>query len=331
MNRSTATARGGAATALLYLLLTLAARVEGQGLIQVRKSFDGSKKESEPAVLTYVDSDTKGAFYQIDFGVKVKGLGNFEESSGTEDGEGTDDMEEPSVAWALYPTFELHRSSSTSEPVNKKSAAVNLEVFQSNLRLFDASGDPLPARLQPEGGGRTAVPVVLSKIKVTRDSENDATVSSWSLAATLFSNKRHLPGAITTNLHSKPRANPIYRYYPYLGVEYIDNLPVKLGDEVIADEISETFAFARLYLEWYPLNRWVRGKVQVLGAYTYRVALGNDEELDGSLGFLSVGVNYFLDAEGKVSVGWLHEEGKDPKLNFAKEEVSSVAFRVLVN
>jgi|GEM_PF-1444378 len=269
----------------------------------VRKAFDGSKDEKEPASINYVDSDSKGTFYSIDVGLKVKGC----------------EKETDKVSWSISPSVEFHRSSEREKNVNKKSFALNGESFIGPLKHYGADGSPMKDLDQPRA--KIAAPFFLVKTKGTRDSEAHTATASIQALASAFSLRPGLPGRIT------PAG---FRYYPYIGLEYLDQLPVKQGTVVLAHEFSGSFALVRLYAEWYPLRLIHYDRLQIIGTYTYRELLGGKGLDDGNPALFTLGVNLFLNNDETIALGWQLEDGRGPDLGFRDERAVSVTFRVKI-
>jgi len=200
----------------------------------------------------------------------------------------------------LFPVAEWHRSTAEKEEKNKISGGLNAEYFLD-------------------------IPFFLFKGKVVRDSLKDQTSAQASLLASLFDvNSPYGPGAPI-----RAKSGSLYaRYYPYIGVEYFDNLPFMRGQEVLAPAVNAWFATGRLSVEWYPLNASTGpGQFQLLGVYTYRQKLSGPLS-DGHYGLLNLSAIYYFDPKKRLALGIDFDHGDDPDANFLTIRRTAVSLRL---
>ena len=200
----------------------------------------------------------------------------------------------------LFPVTEWHRSTAEGEEKNKLSAGLNAEYFLDT-------------------------PFFLLASKLARDFEADTTSVQASAMASLYMEDRaYGPGAPIR----APSEALLGRYYPYIGVEYFDNLPFKRGQEVLADEVTASFAAFRLYTEAFPFNRSLdEGQLQLQGTYTFRRRFDGDL-VDDNYDLLNVSLVYYFDEGQRLGIGYDYERGESPTSNFLSNEKSSVSLRL---
>lgn len=200
----------------------------------------------------------------------------------------------------FFPLVEWHRSTAEGEEKNKVSAGLNLEYFLDT-------------------------PFFLLASKFARDFQADTTSVQASALASLFREESSFgPGApIRTSSEAL-----VGRYYPYLGIEYFDNLPFKRGQEVLASEITAWFTTGRLQVSWFPFNQTLdEGRLQVHGTYTFRRKIDGDLPED-SYDLLNLSLVYYLDEGQRFGIGYDYDRGEDPAANFLENTKSSVSFRL---
>lgn len=200
----------------------------------------------------------------------------------------------------LFPVAEWHRSTAEGEEKNKLSAGLNVEYFLDT-------------------------PFFIFTSKLGRDFQADTTSVQASVMASLFREESNYgPGAPIRT----PSGSLLGRYYPYIGVEYFDNLPFKRGEEVLASEVTAWFSTGRLYVSWFPFNKTLdEGPLQVHGTYTFRKSIDGDLPED-SYDLLNLSLVYYLDEDQRFGIGYDYDQGEDPAANFLKNKKSSVSLRL---
>jgi hypothetical protein len=270
--------------------------------LSVRKAFDGTKAEQTPATFLWVH-DFVGAdkeYSLIDLAMKIGELDLYPKSS--------------SSMLLFYPVAEYHRQTQESKRVNTVAGSLKAEYRPFAVAVESPGPPPFPGA----GAGHVIVPLFIGEAKLGRDFEADKSAQRYSLLATLFSNRRGLPGA-----QFRDRAGVFRgRYYPYVGIEH---------HRATINESSEhvSFGIARFYGEWWPVSTLERQVVQITTEATHRHHLSG-HLFDDSANELSFGANVYVDAHGHFGVGIEYVRGEDSNQSFAFRERLSAAIKILL-
>lgn len=272
--------------------------------MEIRQTFDGSKEEQKPATVAYVqNADVDDSFYQIDFAVRI----------------GEKDLAEDSERHQLNlsPTAEWHRTS-IPKAVDTISAKLQLEHVYGKLREYDEFGKEVTSV-----GGETDIGwVTILRAGPARDRQQNVTAGDASITFTIKSHRPGLPNSFV-NLRNGTR---IFRYAPHLGVDYYSNKPIFIGTTE-TQGIDLALARANLNMAFYPFNADNTNRREVLLEYTYFHHLAGDDRL-GSMRYWTAQANYYLDANGRVAIGYTYERGENPAKKFLRVRQSSVGLRI---
>ncbi len=261
----------------------------------IRKSFVGTKDEKQPASLSFASASEGDDYYNVDFAIKHRGIDCSAEG------------EHLVHQLLLFPSGEWHRSSITSAETNKVTASGNAEYYVRRV------------------AGKF-MPFVLLKPSLTRDIQKDTTASTITLHVSGKSLARdRRPGAA---IRRESDDALIARYYPYAGLEYHRNLAITTG-LVRAAELEATFAIARLYLEWYPLNNTPdEGQFQILADAAFRHRFAGDDGVPKSPWIINSSATYYFDPELRFGLGYEFEVGRNPLNNFERLRVQSLNLKL---
>ena len=271
--------------------------------ISIRKTFDGSKNESKPASIFWVNDATSKDedHYFIDLAIKIKEwelLGNSQSS------------------FLVYPVVEWHRSTKESKPLDKISAATRLEFRPMEPTVYNVDGTPLDP-LYPGQKTSRVVPFFVGSLTYGRDLKLDKDDLKASLLVSASSTKPWYPGADLRKRNLKY----LGRYYPYLGFEYY---------ELVSDslDIKVSFGVARLYAELWAITDLEFQYLQLIVDYAYRMQLGGPEFPQDHIDLLSISVNLYLDGRGKIGLGYEYIVGEDPRKGFTFLKQSMIGLRI---
>jgi len=271
--------------------------------LSVRKAFDGTKAEQNPATFLWV-RDFVGAdkeYSLIDFAIKIGELDLFPKN--------------PSMMLLVYPVGEYHRQTQESKRVNTAAAGLKVEFRPFVVAVESPPG---PAPFPGAGSGHVVVPLFIGDAKVGRDFEADKSSQRYSLLATLFSNRKGFPGA-----QFRDRTNAFRgRYYPYLGVEHHR---ATIGES--AENV--TFGIARFFGEWWPVSSLENQYVQLTVEATHRHHFSGDL-IDANANEFSFGANIYVDGQGHLGFGVDYVRGEDPSQGFTFRERTTAGIKILL-
>jgi len=269
--------------------------------ISIRKAIDGSRNESRPAAVTWVDDSTKdGQFYLVDLAVKLR------ERELVKVGDGS---------FLLYPAVEWHKSTQSGRKADQLSGSLRFEYRPFALAGYSPENQRLPP-LFPGQVLRAVSPLILGSIKYSEDLVRKDDEIGGSVFLSLTSNKRGFPGAAFRSADGAFRG----RYYPYVGLERFE--PALDGTKAGVE-----FLTARLYFEVYPVTSLTRQYMQVVFEYAYRDRIGGEGFSGKSASELSLSLNLYLDDHGHLAIGYEYVKGEDPRNAFLDREISSVALK----
>jgi hypothetical protein len=263
--------------------------------ISIRKTFDGTKEEQNPARLFWLDNPTfpEKSATLTDVAVKISQK-EFEPWFGSQ--------------LLLYPVGEYHRTTATSKPTNTASATGKVELRPFGLSVPD--GPPMV------GPFFWIAPLFVGDAKLSRDFETAQWADKFAAQMTLTSLRTGLPGSqIRTGTTLRGR------YYPYVGVERYHNRTAGL------DTVG-TFGLLRLWAELWPIASGVHQYLQLTGDWSGR------KRTDGSLGGddylrdLALGANLYFDGKGHLGVGVEYARGNDNQNGFIFREQTSAGLRI---
>lgn len=271
--------------------------------VEMRKSFSGTSRDSaDAASLSYVNGDDGDDFYNIDLAVKL--------TSWNWDNEGN-------LQGRLYPVIEYHQRTQASNRVDTTSAGVVAELERSlgDCYVSGISIDFCTAIFADIG------------FQLKRDSQNNKTIRSASLLTGLTGKYSFWP----TKQISLGRFLE-FTYLPIVGIEHYETLPIeqKIDGEVVtlADAVDETFQSARLNVALRPFHDELSGRLVIVLNQTHRWLLGSSDAIDNHTHFSEAALNFFLDDNRRIALGFTYSNGESPARNFLDEEVSSIALKI---
>lgn len=274
--------------------------------VQVRKSFVGTSKDSGlPAAVTYMSSDGRDDYYNIDIALKIS----------------QKEWDKNSWQGRVYPVIEHHRKTEFESEVDKASIALN---FESEKQLDVCTVDRIVVNF-------CKAFFMDMSIKAERDSEKNTTTRHY----TFFG------GLITTGLDGWPgtwieTVNDVelLRYFPIIGIEHYDNLLVEKKVDgkniVLAPALEESFVSTRLNVELNIFPATLQENLVLIVNHTQRYLDGSSPFVNDKTRFTEVSLDYYLDASNRASVGLNYNAGQNPNRNFLQEESLSVGFKIKV-
>ena len=271
--------------------------------ISIRKTFDGSKNESKPAAIQWVNNANSNEedHYLVDIAVKLMEW---------------DLLKNSQSIFTVYPVAEWHRNTKESKPVNNASGSLKLEFYPLPLRGYSHDGKPIPPTYN-EQRLFTISPFLLGSVEFERDFYENQNELKASLSASLASNKRWLPGSD----FRKRNGAFIGRYYPYLGYEYYE--PISSEQKKHA-----SFGVARLYIEYWPVSGIENQYLQMTLDWIYRYSLHSESIESDKIDLLTASISFYLDGRGNIAIGYEYLRGEDPKSGFSFREQSTIGLRI---
>lgn len=265
--------------------------------LSLRKSFNGTKDEQSPASIFFTREPTgkDDEFTAIDVGVKVSEvelLARF-----------------PSRSLLVYPVLEYHRSTNGAALLNKAGGTGRAEFRPWGLRVPSTGSLP--------GTWRTWLPLIIVDGQFSRDWGANANESRFGAQASIAGARAGWPAAPIRDSARAIRA----RYYPYVGVD-------RYRYAATTADIWATVAYARLFLEVWPVTTLAQQFVQVTVDAASRQRVGQDPSLPRQLSDVAVAANVFLDGFGHVGIGVEYANGRDATARFARRERTSIALKV---
>lgn len=203
-----------------------------------------------------------------------------------------------SSALILVPKLEYHLSTQDSVEKNIFSAGANVEFI------------PL--------GGWAVDPFFIFSGDYQNDNKIDLETIKLKGFVSFTGTSGIAPGASIRNGDSAI----VFRWYPYTGYEkFISNTK---------ENLSSDYWATRLFFEWWPFPVHDKTFVQLTFDYTYRVSL--DDELVGKddIEWLSLGLNYYPDGNGKLGIGVDYSSGDDATTDFQFARRISLALKLKI-
>lgn len=271
--------------------------------VSVRKVFDGTKDEQNPASLFYAREPTgrDREFSSIDVAVKVSEWELL--------------ASRPSSSLLVYPVVDYHRSTNAGKLVNKAGAAARIEFRP--VGLWTPSGADTAGTAVVPGTWWRVAPTFILDGKLARDWQGRTNETRVGLQVFPTSNLRGLPGSNVRNR----RGAYLGRYYPYVGVEHY-----RFGGA--AADTSVAAAYARLWLEAWPITTPTQQFLQLTAELTSRHRLSGDRTMPRQLSDAALGANLYLDGNGHVAIGVDYANGRDATQRFARRERTSAGLKI---
>ncbi len=269
--------------------------------LKIRKTLDGSKNEALPAIIAYEKRDGEDNYTNIDIAVSPGAI-----SCGNTKND-----------FNFYPKLEYHRSTS-NQAIRKSVIGLNADYsFLTSKQIVRGK----PPKLSPH---------FLLEASVSRDSINDKTTRKYALLLTGKSFIKGAPGgAITFSpIDGAPTGPDAFIWYPYIGIESYENLPIELDGVEIAPAVEETFLTAKVTIEIYPFRRIEKKGLQILLNHTFRKLNGESPFIDYTTEHFEASINYYFDKEGHVGFGVDYENGSSPARNFIDEERTTIGLKL---
>ncbi|MCP4122746.1 MAG: hypothetical protein GY751_13415 [Bacteroidetes bacterium] len=267
--------------------------------ISIRKTFDGTNAENKPATFEYFRNhkSSEGNF-NIDLALKVKEW---------------DFLHRKNTILLLYPKFEWHKSTDTTNRKNKIKLGANIEYYPAQLKQ---PAGRLPAHL--ENPGIAISPWFQINNSAKRNFIDDVFEYSLKAQLSFSSNYEFLPGGMVRD----KKENFRFRYYPYFGYEY-DIVPDLLTDGE-TEKLSKYFI--RLYLE-----TWIFPEsLQILFEGTYRQLINGPSEIRTKLPLLIVSANLYPGNQEAIGIGYEYKHGYDPDSKFSLIQISSIKLNIKI-
>lgn len=272
--------------------------------LAIRKTFDGSKEEQNPASFLYfrepTGSDTEFAVFDV--AVKLSEVELLENSN--------------TSTLLLFPVVEYHRTTKVGKRINKYGFTGKAE-----WRPFGITAPPPPggAIMPPKGPGvyLPVAPTLILEAKQSKDWESKTSERKFAAMVLFTSNYPFAPGGDWRSASGAFRG----RYYPYLGMERHQLRGVS------ADTIANV-AVGRVWLELWPIATPTRQYFQVTGDAAFRRNLSDGSGLARILSDFTAGANLYLDGNGHVGVGVDYSKGRDATQRFVNREKTSIGLKI---
>ncbi len=263
-----------------------------QHKIAIRQTFDGSKNQDQPASFTWIIDDTqlRHGYYTVDAGIQLAAAEVFPRTN---------------CSLLLKPIVEWHRDTTTATPTNQLATKLTVEFIPTQIHLdanFVPDDKALHAFFLISGG-----PV--------RDFQQHVTKGTVSFRAGAFSLVPGLPGGQIRYGGAE------LTYYPYLGVDWMNPIPSKGGQQFWA-------GVGRLEVAAYPIPGI--NALELLLDYTYRYAIDASSQLARSLALFIGSANLYFDAAHHIAIGYQFQTGHDSKDDFAHRQKSSLGLKIRV-
>lgn len=282
-------------------------------LFQIRKAFDGGSNEEEPGNVGLVSPGADSATYWlVDGGIRLVPLEMHLGAEGPT-------AHPPLLIW--FPSVEWHHMSAEpqlqQEATNQAGGGVNAELW---------FGDPDSTRLKA---------YLLGRAEVTRDLLNDVTTPSVALFAGLIqrpptgSQGGFRPGYPIVHANAKRG-----QYFPYVGVEYLDQLAITAADEVVAPRFTGSVLTLKVDFEAMPFNREISDRkirFVVSGQYAFRRLFQTVDTLDSrQLHFLNLSLAYYFADEQRIGVALTFDAGRSPTTNFIAQRRTALVLKAKI-
>ena len=254
--------------------------------LSIRKNFDGTKDEQNPAAFMYLRERTAPdpEFSVIDVAVKLVERELLPQS--------------PSTSWLVFPVADYHRSSNTAGRVSKAGISLKTE-----FRPFGMG----PAVPGSRGIFLPLAPTLIADAKLARDWEKDVDETKFGGQVFLSGVKTGLPG-------SQWRVGGIRgRYYLYGGA---DRYRFFAGN---SDTLLTT-AYGRAWLELLPFVTDSTMPLQVVAEATSRHRVSSDDGYPKQLSDFTIGANIYPGGQDFFGIGLDYANGRDAAKRFRRRE-----------
>ncbi len=277
--------------------------------ITVRESFSGTVRDAgAPASFTYFHTENTDDFYAIDLAIRAREFGGWDQG-----------------LWQgrFYPVIEYHRNTTKSAPLNKTEVNLGAEIERSIASC-------------PVDGTQDEAPFCRSllmdfRIKRTSDSENHDATQSASVLFAPFSVSRGWPGSDITTTNGQS----IFYWLPSFGIEVFESLAVtRTTDEesvATASPIDVTFAVTRLNLEYRPFADRFAGRLALVVNYANYALMGSSTILENRNSIVTMSLDYYLDANKRVAIGFKYSNGASPAHNFLDQQTLSLGLSLKIS
>lgn len=287
---------------LMFALSPVASPAQSQGLfkyltdnVAIRKNFDGTKDEQNPAAFMYLRERTAvdPEVSTIDVAVKLLERELLPQSS---------------LSWIVYPVVDYHRSSNTDGRVSKIGFTGKTEFR------------PFGMGPKPPGSRAIFLPIVPNfavDAKIARDWEKDADETRVGAQAFLSSLRKGFPGAQWRTDSGVYRG----RYYVYGGADRYRFLG---GSQ----DTLLTAAYGRFWAEWLPFATDSATVLQFTTEITSRHRVSAAAGYPKQLSDFSVGVNFYPGRQEAFAVGVEYANGHDAAKRFRRREGVTLAVKL---
>jgi hypothetical protein len=269
---------------------------------EIRQTFDGGNGEGQPAVISLVaPHDGAKPYGLVDVAVKRT----------------MPDLRFGVVDLVPAPAVEYHQAKSETllaqDRINKLSPELIATFMFSHVQV-----PGLP-------GGHPVIPFLFTKYAVNHDFLTGENGGTASFLAEPYSRIPWIPGGVT---------DPAFLHYvPSAGFEYFNNPAIKDGDTVLASAFAGWTATVRLYVELdllnplFPVKATEQPAFVMLLTTAVRKPLGMESDASHHT-VTSIEMNYYFDKNQIVGIGYTHQTGEDPKVNFVRQRRDVLALKV---
>jgi len=260
--------------------------------VSVRRTFDGSKNENQPASLQMVESEKPqdDSYFLADVGVKVA---EFEFGR------------TPDLSLVIYPVLEWHRSTQRDKAVDNTSLSVKGEFRPFPLRLQEVAGDA-PEGVPAGNKGLTIAPTFLGEVGRYWDEAADSSVTKVALSVFPTSNIEGWPGSDIRDRNDVFRA----RYYvPYVGVERWESRGLWEG-------ATGSFFTLRGYVEIVPIATTEREYLELISDYTHRLLIDGRDPVPNNTSIWTTSLTLYPNGTRHIGIGVDYSSGRDPSKSF---------------
>lgn len=257
--------------------------------ISIRKTFDGSKNENKPAALLFRENHkSANDFVNIDMAVKISELELFKHTNS------------PLI---IYPKFEWHKSTDSTDLKNKLDAGVNFEFYPFPLNADNYKGVVMAPWFQ---GTSSFKRNLIDKVYETK----------LSLQVSFISLHKYYPGYKWRDKNKEARLI----YYPYFGLEY--NLLPDLLIKGTREEFSTYFM--RIFVEVWIVPRTLQLNIDG----TYRQIINNKSAIRTKLPIFNPSLYFYPGKQESIGIGFEYKNGYDTDSKFQLIQVSSLALNI---
>lgn len=257
----------------------------------IRNTFDGSRLENKPAGVAFQqDYKSENDYFNVDVAVKLSQLEFLKNSN---------------ASLIVYPKFEWHKSTDSTNLKNKTEAGLNLEFFP-----IPTKGYKLDSEL-PNPGWKVA-PWIQGGTSVKNNTIDHVVETKLSIQVSLTSNYPLMPGTIIRDQKKRFRA----RYYPYAGVEF-NHIP----DLIIKDQTEE---FSTFFLRFFAEVWIIPETIQLNIDATHREVVENNSALKSKLPFFYGALNLYPGHQTSLGIGYEYKYGYDQNSKFNLVQISAL-------